>query len=243
MNRRNLACIVLVNLTVIGCASNVSDDTGHTRFRNASEIAFVDGLRDIEPEGKSILVLPVDGETLLDGDWSDRRHVEKQHRARRSEHTLALEDLLRDSGWQVIPLDPDMLRRLRLQYARIAEPDFVSLATHVGSALGAEVVVVPRLDYLYESKLDTNSARWTSSLDWSATYRFVDVESDMVAALRHVDTREPFSVARWTDRPSADEVAARAASAMRATGDGVEASTLAWLALHLASYGIDVVER
>lgn len=247
MYRRILICAGFVAQLFAGCATNVDIDSEHVRFRSASELAFVDGLRGVDPTAKSVLVLPVNGESLLLGEWTDRRNLEKRHRALRVEHSRELEHMLRTSGWTVIRCDESVLRRLRRQHVRIADGDFVSLATHIGSALGADIVVVPRLDFHYDTVplaggLDTRNVRWTSMLDWAAIYRFVDVQSDTDMAVRHVDTQEPFSVARWTDRPTTDQVAVRAASAMRATGDGFEASAIAWLALHLMTYGIDVAE-
>ncbi|MEM1449521.1 MAG: hypothetical protein AAGI22_10415 [Planctomycetota bacterium] len=224
------------------CASPRTDEAQHERFSQASRIAVVQGLRQAGGDAKRVLVLDTQGESRLVGQWSGRRTLERRQRERRVQHTEELKRLIRAQGWEIVEVDEDTLRRLRLQHRRVGDDLGISMATHLGSSLGADVVVDPEVHFLYETGHDASEGLWSWTLDWAYQVAIVDARTDELVALQVVDTRDPMSVARWTDRPAPEELTARAASAMRATGDGVEASTLAWVSLHLASYGMDVAD-
>ncbi|MEM9382219.1 MAG: hypothetical protein AAGB93_19850 [Planctomycetota bacterium] len=224
------------------CAAPRMDEAEHARFVAASRMAVVQGLREAGDDVQRVLVLDTGGDSRLVGPWSERKTLERRQRERRAAHTAALEALIRSYGWEVVEADDETLRRLRLQHRRVGADLGISLATHVGSSLGADVVVEPEVHFHYETRHDASDGRWTWTLDWRSEHAIVDARSDRRVAMQVVDTREPMSVARWTDPPEPGALTARAANAMRATGDGVEASALAWMSLHLASYGMDVAE-
>lgn len=209
------ALVVAVVLSA-GCSSAPRDASDDGRFVVATDRAFEDGLAACDPSATRVLVLPASGDSLLDGEWFDRRTVERRQARRRLEHTREIEATLRERGWTVIEVDDATLRRLRRQHARLADDGFVSLESHVGSSLGAEVVVAPRLDFHYDAREDIAGNRWISTLDRAVDYRFIDVRRDIEIAERWVDTRDPSTIERWDPtppEPALDDVGVLEASA------------------------------